>query len=99
MTDYEVTSPLSTSHSLLSNLRLTDDDELFYKELVEALSQVYCKLKSVSKEKKTSQKSLESLLLEKESLQKDLSKTISIKRSLKEKFKKMIKRFTPQNYQ
>ena len=38
MTDHEVTSPLSTSHSLLSNLRLTDDDELSHEELVEALS-------------------------------------------------------------
>ena len=71
MADYEVTSPLSTSHSFLSNSRITDEDELSYEELVEALFEVCCKLKSMCKEKKSLQKSLDSLLFKKESLQKD----------------------------
>lgn len=53
MVDHEVTSP-STCHSFMSSSRLTDDDELSHEELVEALSQVCCKLKSVSKKKKAS---------------------------------------------
>ena len=51
MVNHEVTSSPSSSHSL-SDSRITEDDELSYEELVEALSEVYCKLKSVSKEKK-----------------------------------------------
>ena len=47
-----------------------------------ALIEVCCKLKSVSKEKKSLQKSLDSLLFKKESLQKELSKTNSKKKSL-----------------
>ena len=68
MTDHEVTSPPSTSHSFTSNSRLIEDDELSYEELVEALSKVYFKFKSVNKEKKTLQKSLESILIKKENL-------------------------------
>ena len=52
MTDHEVTSSPSSSHSL-SNSRITEDDEPSYEELVESLFKVYCKLKSVSKEKKS----------------------------------------------
>ena len=95
MADHEVTSPPSTSHSFISNFRHTEDDELSHEELVEALSQVCCKLKSVSKEKKVLEKSLESLLSQKENLQKDFSKVISEKKSLEEKLKKMIKRSSP----
>ena len=66
----------------MSNSRLTEDGELSYEELVEVLSQVCCKIKTVSKEKKTLQKSLESLLFEKESLRKDLSKVIFEKKRI-----------------
>ena len=51
MANQEVTSSPSTSHSF--NSRLSEDDELSHEELVEALSQVCYKLKSVNKEKKT----------------------------------------------
>ena len=98
MVDHEVTSFPSTSHSFLSDSRLSEDNELSHEELVEALSQVCCKLKSVNKEKKSLQKFFESLLFEKK-LQKDLSKAISEKRSLEEKVEEMIKRSTPQNNQ
>ena len=74
MVDHEVTSSPSTSHSF--NSRLSEDDELSHEELVEALSQVCCKLKSVNKEKEVLQKSFESLLFEKERLQKDFLKAI-----------------------
>ena len=70
MANHEVTSPPSTSHSFMSNSRLTDDDELSHEDLVEALSQVCYKLKLVNKEKKSLQKFLKSLLFEKESLKK-----------------------------
>ena len=52
MADHEVTSSPSISHLFLSDSRLSEGDELSHEELVEALSQVCCKLKSVSKEKK-----------------------------------------------
>ena len=51
------------------------------------------------KEKKTLQKSLNSLFFEKESLQKDLSKTNSEKKILEEKFEEMMDKSTPQNDQ
>ena len=38
MVDHEVTSSPSTSHSFLSDSRLSEDDELSHEELVEALS-------------------------------------------------------------
>ena len=67
MANHEVTSPPSTSHSFLSDSRITDEDDLSYEELVETLSKVCCKLKSMCKEKKSLQKSLDSLLSKKES--------------------------------
>ena len=58
------------------------------------------KLKSLNKEKKALQKSLESSLIEKENLQKDLSNAIFDKKKfLKEKFEEMINKSTPQNDQ
>ena len=65
MIDHEVTSPPSTSHSFMSNCKLTDDDEQSHEELVEALFEVCCKFKSMNKEKKSLQKSLETILLKK----------------------------------
>ena len=65
MADHEVTSSPSTSYSFLSDSRLSEDDELSHEELVEALSQVCCKLKSVNKENKVLQKSSKFLLFEK----------------------------------
>ena len=50
MADHEVTSPPSTSHSFSSNSKLTEEDELSHEQLVETLSLICCKLKSVSKE-------------------------------------------------
>ena len=99
MVDHEVTSSPSTSHSFMSYSKLTDDDELSHEELVETLSQVCYKLKSVNKEKKTLQKSLKSLLFEKENLQKDFSKIIFKKKSFEEKLEGMIKRSAPQDGQ
>ena len=72
MADHEVTSSPYSSHSL-SNSRITEDDEPSYEELVESLSEVCYKLKSVSKEKKILQKSFEIILFEKKRLEKDLS--------------------------
>ena len=67
MVDHEVTSSPFTSHSS-NNSRISDEDELSYEELVEALSDVCSKLKSVNKEKRSLQTSLESILFEKENL-------------------------------
>ena len=63
MADYEVTSSPFSSHSL-NKSRISDEDELSHEELVEALSDVCSKLKSVNKEKRSLQKSLESILFE-----------------------------------
>ena len=64
MVDHEVTSSPFSSHSS-NNFRISDEDELSHEELVEALSDVCSKLKSVNKEKRSLQKSLESILFEK----------------------------------
>ena len=94
MTNYEVTSSPFSSHSS-NKSKISDEDELSHEELVEALSDVCCKLKSVNKEKKALQKSLKSILIEKENLQKTLSNTIFDKKSLEEKFEEMINKSTP----
>ena len=52
MVDHEVISSPFSSHSS-NNSRISDEDELSHEELVEALSNVCNKLKSVNKEKKS----------------------------------------------
>ena len=64
MADHEITSSPFSSHSS-NNSRIYDKDELSHEELVEALSDVCNKLKSVNKEKRSLQKSLKSILFEK----------------------------------
>ena len=61
MADFEVTSSLISSHSS-SESRNSDEEKVSHEELVEALSEVYGKLKIVTQEKKSLQKSLESIL-------------------------------------
>ena len=67
MVDFEVTSS-SSSHSS-TEFRNSDEEKLSYEELVEALSDICSRLKSVIQEKRSLQKSLESALFEKENLQ------------------------------
>ena len=95
MVDHEVTSSSFTSH-FSNNSRISDEDELSHEELVEALSKVCSKLKSVNKEKRSLSKFLESILFEKENLQKELSKVISDKKTLEEKIEEKISKSTPQ---
>ena len=95
MADYEVTSSPFSSHSS-NKSRNSDEDELSHKELVEALSDVCSRLKSVFKEKRSLQKSLESALFEKENLQKDLSKVISDKKTLEERLDEEMSKSAPQ---
>ena len=64
MADHEITSSPFTSHSS-NNSRISDEDELSHEELVEALSDICNKLKSVNKEKRSLQKSLEFIFFEK----------------------------------
>ena len=64
MADHEVTSSPFFSHSS-NNSKISDEDELSHEELIESLSDVCSKLKSVNKEKKSFQKFLESILFEK----------------------------------
>ena len=95
---YEVTSSSFSSHSS-NKSRIYDEDELSHEELVEVLSDVCSRFKSVIKEKRSLQKSLESILLEKEILQKDLSKAISDKKTLEERLEEEISKSTPQTDQ
>ena len=67
MENCKVTSSPFSSHSS-NNSRMSDEDELSHEELVEALSDVRNKLKSVNKEKRSLQKSLKSILFTKENL-------------------------------
>ena len=71
MVDFEVTSSPFSSHSS-TKFRNSDEEELSHEELVEALSDICSRLKSVIKEKRSLQKSLESTLFEKENLQQNL---------------------------
>ena len=64
MTDHEVTSSPFSSH-FSNKSRISDEDELSHEELVETLSDVCSRLKSVIKEKRSLQKSLETALFEK----------------------------------
>ena len=64
MADHEVTSSPFSSHSS-NNFRISDEEKISHEELVEALSDVCSKLKSMNKEKRSLQKSLESILFEK----------------------------------
>ena len=52
MVDYEVTSSPFSSHSS-NKSRISDEDELFHEELVEVLSDVCNRVKSVIKEKRS----------------------------------------------
>ena len=62
MADHEVVSSPFSSHSS-NKSRNSDEDEMSHEELVEAPYDVCSRLKSVIKEKKSLQKSLESILL------------------------------------
>ena len=64
MADFEVTSSLISSHSSTES-RNSDEEKVSHEELVEALSDVCSKLKTVTQEKKSLQKSLETALFEK----------------------------------
>ena len=97
MADFEITSSPFSSHSS-NKSRNFDEDELSHEELVEILSDVCSRLKSVIKEKRSLQKSLELTLFEKENLQQDLSKAISDKKTLEERLEKKNKS-TPQTNQ
>ena len=95
MVDHEVTSSPFSSHSS-NNSRIFDEDELSHEVLVETLSDVCSKLKSMNKEKRSLQKFIESILFEKENLQKQLLKIISDKKTLEEKIEEKISKSTPQ---
>ena len=86
MADFEVTLSLISSHSS-TEFRNSDEEKIFHEELVEALFDVCIKLKTVTQEKRSLQKSLETALFEKENLQQDLSKSISDRKTLEEKMK------------
>ena len=95
MADFEVTSSLIFSHSS-NESRNSDEEKVSHEELVEALSDVCSKLKIVTQEKRSLQKSLETALFEKENLQQELSKAISDKKSLEEKIEEKISKSVPQ---
>ena len=67
MTDFEITSFPFSSHSSTES-KNSDEEKISYEELVEALSDVCSRLKSVLQEKRSLQKSLEIVLFEKENL-------------------------------
>ena len=94
MADYEVTSSPFSSHSSIES-RNSDEEELSHEELVEALSDVCSRLKSMIQEKRSLQKSLESTLFEKENLQQDLSKAISDKKTLEERLEQKMNKSAP----
>ena len=79
MADFEVTSSFISSHSS-SETKNSDEEKVSHEELVEALSEVCGKLKIMTQEKKSLQKSLEIALFEKENLQQELSKVVSGKK-------------------
>ena len=66
--DFEVTSSSFSSHSSTKS-RIFDKEKISHEELIEALSNVCSRLKSVIQEKRSLQKSLETTLFEKENLQ------------------------------
>ena len=95
MVDFEVTSSLISSHSS-TETRNSDEEKVSHEELVEALSEVCSKLKIVTQEKRSLQKSLETASFEKENLQQELSKAIFDKKSLEKKIEEKINKSIPQ---
>ena len=98
MVDFEVTSSPFSSHSSTKS-RNSDEKELSHEELVEALSDICSKLKTVTQEKRSLQKSLETALFEKENLQQDLSKAISDRKTLEERIEEKMKSAPQTNQQ
>ena len=98
MADFEVTSSLISSHSSTES-RNSDEEKISHEELVEALSDVCSRLKSVIQEKRSLQKSLETALFEKENIQQDLSKAISEKKTLEERIEEKMNKSAPQTNQ
>ena len=87
MADFEVTSSLISSHSS-TEFRNSDEKKISHEELVEALSDVCSRLKSMIQEKKSCKNLLKQLILKKKIYNRIFQKPFLTKRLLKKRLRK-----------